>query len=296
MAREYRIGLAILGGLAIAFGVVGYRKLFRNPLPSSAVQAAPPRAIAGPSTTPRDQQVAPARATLSASSTPSSVVRALATSEAAPSESADEVPRQSFMPDFPQEPVAGGDAQQAAATEQSLDPGATRSDERPEQGPEISPVTSPEPVQRTLPQIEAGTEVPIESGAIEGSPTEPTGEAARATQDTSQNHAPPAIEPAPTRRPPPRVMASRLKKQSAPTDYDSHQPMPAATSQRKYKVQSGDTLFDIAREELGDAIRWTELYELNHGVLSAGIESLEPGLELLLPDAVARGTEDASLK
>lgn len=54
---------------------------------------------------------------------------------------------------------------------------------------------------------------------------------------------------------------------------------------RTYKVESGDTLFDIAKHELGSPGRWGEIYELNRDVLGDDYDYLSPGLELVLPDA-----------
>lgn len=52
---------------------------------------------------------------------------------------------------------------------------------------------------------------------------------------------------------------------------------------RTYVVQEGDTLFDIARFELGKAARWAEIYELNRDVLGAEFDHLTPGMQLILP-------------
>jgi nucleoid-associated protein YgaU len=52
---------------------------------------------------------------------------------------------------------------------------------------------------------------------------------------------------------------------------------------RKYIVTEGDTLFDIARYELGKASRWVEIYELNREVLGKDVDYLIPGTELVLP-------------
>jgi len=52
---------------------------------------------------------------------------------------------------------------------------------------------------------------------------------------------------------------------------------------RIYKVQKGDTLFDIARDELGKASRWAEIYELNRDTIGNNVDMLSPGLELRLP-------------
>lgn len=64
---------------------------------------------------------------------------------------------------------------------------------------------------------------------------------------------------------------------------------------RTYIVREGDTLFDIARAELGRASRWAELYELNRDVLGDDFDYLTPGMELLLPaDQPAAETEEGS--
>jgi len=53
---------------------------------------------------------------------------------------------------------------------------------------------------------------------------------------------------------------------------------------RTYKVQEGDTLFDIARDQLGKAARWNEIYELNRAQLGGDFNFLSPGMELVLPE------------
>lgn len=50
-----------------------------------------------------------------------------------------------------------------------------------------------------------------------------------------------------------------------------------------YVVAEGDTLFDIARYELGKAARWGEIYQLNRDVLGEDFDYLQPGLELKMP-------------
>ncbi len=46
----------------------------------------------------------------------------------------------------------------------------------------------------------------------------------------------------------------------------------------------GDTLFNIARYELGKASRWVEIYELNRDVLGKDFNELRPGMRLVLPE------------
>ncbi|MEX0978033.1 MAG: LysM peptidoglycan-binding domain-containing protein [Pirellulales bacterium] len=68
--------------------------------------------------------------------------------------------------------------------------------------------------------------------------------------------------------------------------------VPAASGD-VYVVEEGDTLFDIARFELGKASRWAEIYELNRGQLGEDFDYLRPGTELRLP-ARSRAAETIS--
>ncbi len=54
-------------------------------------------------------------------------------------------------------------------------------------------------------------------------------------------------------------------------------------SGKTYTVAEGDTLFAIARYELGKASRWVELYDLNRDVLGKDFNYLTPGMKLTLP-------------
>lgn len=53
---------------------------------------------------------------------------------------------------------------------------------------------------------------------------------------------------------------------------------------RVYTVVEGDTLFNIARYELGKASRWAEIYDMNRDVLGKDFNYLTPGTKLSLPD------------
>ncbi|GAB6166317.1 hypothetical protein JCM19992_23170 [Thermostilla marina] len=55
------------------------------------------------------------------------------------------------------------------------------------------------------------------------------------------------------------------------------------TNYRPYVVREGDTLFEIARRELGRASRWMEIYNLNRDRLGDRLEHLHPGTTILLP-------------
>ena len=53
---------------------------------------------------------------------------------------------------------------------------------------------------------------------------------------------------------------------------------------RTYTVVEGDTLFNIARYELGKASRWAEIYDLNRDVLGKDFHYLTPGAQLVMPE------------
>lgn len=55
------------------------------------------------------------------------------------------------------------------------------------------------------------------------------------------------------------------------------------SSSRTYTVRSGDSFYAIARDVLGDASRWRELYELNKKLVGGDPKSLQVGHVLQLP-------------
>lgn len=57
----------------------------------------------------------------------------------------------------------------------------------------------------------------------------------------------------------------------------------ASESTTPYTVKSGDNLWDIAREHLGDGTRWPEIYKLNEGIIGDNPRLIMPGAELQLP-------------
>ena len=62
---------------------------------------------------------------------------------------------------------------------------------------------------------------------------------------------------------------------------------------RTYVSQEGDTLYEVARSELGKASRWVEIYEINREQIGPDYNYLPAGLHLALPgnepaDAVTR--------
>jgi nucleoid-associated protein YgaU len=65
---------------------------------------------------------------------------------------------------------------------------------------------------------------------------------------------------------------------------------------RTYEVQEGDTLFDIARHELGKASRWSEIYDLNREALGKDFDYLTPGMQLVLPSKDSSPSTDKTTR
>jgi nucleoid-associated protein YgaU len=59
---------------------------------------------------------------------------------------------------------------------------------------------------------------------------------------------------------------------------------PDDKAQKTYTIKSGDNLSDIAQEQLGDANRWKEIYELNKDLIGDNPDLIHPGKTLTLPD------------
>ncbi len=64
-----------------------------------------------------------------------------------------------------------------------------------------------------------------------------------------------------------------------------------AGNEKTYVVVEGDSLFDIARSELGKASRWVEIYELNRDALGKDFDYLPPGTKLILPGAASSSAD-----
>ena len=52
-----------------------------------------------------------------------------------------------------------------------------------------------------------------------------------------------------------------------------------------YKVQHGDCLWEIAKKNLGDGARWTEIYKMNSDLIGSNPDLIHTGLDLKMPGA-----------
>jgi nucleoid-associated protein YgaU len=81
----------------------------------------------------------------------------------------------------------------------------------------------------------------------------------------------------------PGLCPKQRKSALVPPGGQPRPPARAASGSEVYIVAEGDTLFDIARYELGKASRWAEIYELNRELLGEDFDYLRPGTELAMP-------------
>ncbi len=79
----------------------------------------------------------------------------------------------------------------------------------------------------------------------------------------------------------------------APTEYavipgsESHAPdeiNAPEKAEQSYTIKDGDNRSDLAQEQLGDANRWKEIYELNKDVIGDNPDMIHPGQKLTLPE------------
>lgn len=84
-----------------------------------------------------------------------------------------------------------------------------------------------------------------------------------------------------------------LPQQAQPEVQAGAQPEAQAET-TNYTVKSGDNLWDIAREKLGDGTRWTEIYQMNQSVIGDNPRLIMPGAELQLPGGSAENIASAT--
>ncbi len=61
---------------------------------------------------------------------------------------------------------------------------------------------------------------------------------------------------------------------------------------KTYVIRSGDCLWNIAKDQMGDATKWSDLYKVNAGVLGSNPSLIHPGVSIQMPgaDGIASST------
>ena len=76
----------------------------------------------------------------------------------------------------------------------------------------------------------------------------------------------------------------RLTEEKSPTESTTAAPAKKPTlSSREYRIKSGDSFYRIAKDVLGDATRWNELYEMNKKLVGDDPAKLQIGQIITLP-------------
>ena len=66
-------------------------------------------------------------------------------------------------------------------------------------------------------------------------------------------------------------------------------PAPPPPVAKTYTVAPGDTLWAIAKKQLGAGNRWPEIYEKNRATIGDNPDRIKPGQVLTIPDAPGGG-------
>jgi nucleoid-associated protein YgaU len=90
-------------------------------------------------------------------------------------------------------------------------------------------------------------------------------------------------------RPPisPAANSASLPAASDPWDRRSAPVSNAGVGTRTYTVRDGDTIYSIARYQLGRAEHWVSIYDLNQATLGRQFSRPAAGTQLVLPDEAA---------
>jgi nucleoid-associated protein YgaU len=68
----------------------------------------------------------------------------------------------------------------------------------------------------------------------------------------------------------------------------------APATAKAYTIRSGDCLWNIAKDQLGDATKWSDIYKMNSDVLGANPSLIHPGASIQLPGAEGAATGNIS--
>ncbi len=69
----------------------------------------------------------------------------------------------------------------------------------------------------------------------------------------------------------------------------------APAEPRSYTIRSGDNLWNIAKDNLGNATKWSDIYKMNSDVLGANPDLIRPGTTIQLPGADAAASASTNV-
>lgn len=98
----------------------------------------------------------------------------------------------------------------------------------------------------------------------------------------------------PAAEPPTAMPSSAPPAGAAPGPEPSARVLPRG--QRSYRVRAGETLYDIAQQQLGSPLRWTDIYKLNRQALGDRPHDLRPDMELILPSPEDRSAANPRIR
>jgi len=185
--------------------------------------------------------------------------------------SAPKAPRATETPRWGQNPASPGDRASAGREEEPnwvMPPSNLGSPSGPSAMPNLGSSPGPNPLRSSSP-----------AGAAVSSPSPAPSPLSALPPSSGVSVRPP--DPSPSTLNPPSARTN------PPEALAPNGGSPLKSGRRTYVVQNGDTLYDIARQQLGKASRWREIYELNKDLINTRWLDLEPGTQLLLPDAAS---------
>ncbi len=115
-----------------------------------------------------------------------------------------------------------------------------------------------------------------EKTSAEEKPAEKTAVGNTATENTATENT--AAENAPTEN----IAAENTAEEKASVENETEGSQITLNEEGKYEVVKGDCLWKIAERHMGDGTRWTEIYELNKGIIS-NPSLIYVGQQLVLP-------------
>lgn len=207
--------------------------------------------------------------------------QALASEQMEPSETATILEEQPFLPEIAELPTSSAEATTAEPSTNPTETPSTATTVPMEETSQPEPSISPEPRQTSVVAPKKETPVDVEPSGTAVSEPEPSSE-----QTTSI----PVEADMADQQTQPRPSERYVPQKPSPPPYIAAPNPERTTENPSVVVQSGDSLWDIAHQELGaDATltqidqRWRQWWQHNHNVVGTDPHTLSPGMVLMAP-------------